>query len=139
MLTHEFIAGYVSAVGSFLEYKRNFHTYFAFQIKTTIANKSLLDQIATTIELDNRVYCYDNRDQSYALLIVRDRQSLLDKVIPFLDGHLFGDKATYFNNWKNRIIANSSMWNYRNIKGTGNPQFYKIVDKNPNTAQNNGG
>ena len=138
MLTQEFIAGYVSAFGSFIEYKRNYNTYFAFQIKTTLANKSLLDQIAASIGLDNQVYCYNNF-QSYSLLIVRDRQSLLTKVIPFFDGHLFGDKDTVFNDWKDRILANRSTWNYRNIKGTINPQHYKIVDKNPNTTQNTGG
>ena len=138
MLTQEFIAGYVSAFGSFIEYKRNYNTYFAFQIKTTLANKSLLDQIAASIGLDNQVYCYNNF-QSYSLLIVRDRQSLLTKVIPFFDCHLFGDKDTVFNDWKDRILANRSTWNYRNIKGTINPQHYKIVDKNPNTTQNTGG
>jgi|GEM_PF-3372245 len=139
MLTQEFIAGYISAFGSFLEYKRGHNTYFAFQIKTTTSNKSLLDQIAATIGLDNRVYCYLGQDQSYSLLIVRDRQSLLEKVIPFLDGHLFGEKEIIFNDWKGRIIANRSTWNYRNVKGSINPQQYKIVDKNPNTTQNIGG
>jgi hypothetical protein len=136
MLTQEFIAGYVSAFGSFLEYKRNHNPYFAFQIKTTIANKSLLDQIAATVGLINRVYCYDNREQSYSLLIVRDRHSLLDKVIPFLDGHLFGEKEAVYEDWKSRIYANRSTWNYRNIKGTINPQLYKTVDKKPEQASN---
>jgi len=122
MLPQEFIAGYVSAYGSFLEYKRNFNTYFAFQIKTTIANKSLLDQIAATIGIDNRVYCYMHQNQSYSLLIVRDRNTILEKIIPFLDGHLFGEKEIVFNAWKNRITANRSTWNYRNIKSAGNPQ-----------------
>jgi len=136
MLTQEFIAGYVSAFGSFMEYKRNLNTYFAFQIKTTIANKSLLNQIAVSIGLDNRVYCYNRRDQSYALLIVRDRQSLLEKLIPYLDDHLFGEKEIVFNDWKNRIMANRSTWNYRNIKGSINPQLYKTVDKKPEQASN---
>ena len=131
MLTEEFIAGYISAIGSFLEYKRGAKIYFGFQIKTTIPNRSLLNQIATSIGVDNRVYCYNNKNQSYALLIVRDRQSLLDKVIPFLDSHLFGEKETIFNNWKDRIMSNRSTWNYRNIKGTINPQLYKTVDKKP--------
>jgi LAGLIDADG endonuclease. len=135
MLTQEFIAGYVSAFGSFLEYKRGNRTYFAFQIKTTIGNKSLLDQIAATIELNNRVYCYTGKLQSYSLLIVRDRQSLLTKVIPFFDKHLFGEKEGVFNAWKDRIMKNSSTWNYRNIKSPINPQGDTIVDKNPNTTQ----
>ena len=139
MLTQEFIAGYVSALGSFIEYKRGEQTYFAFQIKTTIGNKSLLDQIAATLELDNRVYCYIGGSQSYALLIVRDRHSLLTKVIPFFDNHLFGEKEAIFNKWKGRINEIRSTWNYRNIKSTINPQGYKIVDKNPNTTQIKGG
>lgn len=134
MLTQEFIAGYVSAVGSFLEYKRNFNTYFAFQIKSTIANKSLLDQIAATIGLNNKVYSYIRSTQSYSLLIVRDRQSLVGKIIPFLEDKLFGEKDEVFKTWKNRIIKNSSTWNYRNIKGTINPQLEQLVDKKPNKA-----
>jgi len=139
MLTQEFIAGYASASGSFLEYKRGFNTYFAFQIKTTISNKSLLDQIAVTLELNNRVYCYTGRSQNYALLIVRDRHSLLTKVIPFFDNHIFGEKESVFNAWKKRINEKRSTWNYRNIKSNINPQGNKIVDKNPNTTQIKGG
>jgi hypothetical protein len=132
MLPQEFIAGYVSALGSFLEYKRGNRTYFAFQIKTTIGNKSFLDQIAATLELNNRVYSYIGKSQSYSLLIVRDRNSLLTKVIPFLNDHLLGEKETIFNAWKERINEKRSTWNYRNIKGTINPQSYQIVDKKPN-------
>jgi hypothetical protein len=139
MLTQEFIAGYVSAFGSFLEYNRDHRKYFAFQIKSSLANKTLLDQIASTIGLDNRVYSYTNKTQSYSLLIVRDRQSLLTKVIPFFDTHLFGEKEQTFIAWKEAIIANCSTWNYRNIKSTSNPQLYKIVDKTPNNTQINGG
>jgi hypothetical protein len=139
MLTQEFIAGYVSAFGSFLEYKRGDHTYFAFQIKTTVGNKSLLDQIAATLELNNRVYCYNNGSQSYSLLIVRDRHSLLTKIIPYFDNHLFGEKEAIYNAWKERINEKRSTWNYRNIKSTINPQGFKIVDKNPNTIQIKGG
>lgn len=124
MLTQEYISGYVSALGSFLEYKRNQNLYFAFQIKTTISNKSLLDQIAATMGLDNKVYLYASPTQSYALLIVRDRQSLINKIIPYLENHLFGDKEQIFNEWKNRIIKNSSTWNFRNVKSTINPQLY---------------
>jgi len=139
MLTQEFIAGYVSALGSFLEYKRGDRSYFAFQIKTTIGNRSLLNQIAATLELNNRVYCYTGPSQSYSLLIVRDRDSLLTKVIPFFDDHLFGEKEAIYTRWKERLIEKCSTWNYRNIKSTINPQGYKIVDKNPNTTQIKGG
>jgi hypothetical protein len=132
MLTQEFICGYISALGSFLEYKRNFNTYFAFQLKTTLSNKSLLDQITATIGLNNKVYCYTGAVQSYSLLIVRDRQSLIEKIIPLLTDHLIGEKELAFNIWKAKILANSSTWNYRNIKGTINPQLYQLVDKKPN-------
>lgn len=133
MLTQEFIAGFVSANGSFLEFRKNFNISFAFQIKTTLSNASLLNQIAATLELDNRVYLYDYQKQAYALLVVRDRESLLAKIIPFFDNHLVGQKEQIFNEWRSKIVAYSSTWNYRNIKSTINPQSYQVVDKKPNT------
>ena len=132
MLTQEFIAGFVSANGSFLEYKRGLNTYFAFQIKSTVGNHLLLYHIAVTLGLDNRVYDYTGPTQSYSLLIVRDRHSIIDKIIPFLEDRLVGEKLVIFNDWKERFMKNSSTWNYRNIKSTGNPQLYRVVDKKPN-------
>jgi LAGLIDADG endonuclease len=132
MLTQEFIAGFISASGTFLKTKKNYNLSFALQIKSSIGNKSLLDQIASTLGVNNRVYIYNGKSQKYSLLIIRDRQSLMDKIIPFLDNRLFGDKNEVFNEWKKSIIKNCSTRNYRNIKNTGSPQGYTIVDKNPN-------
>jgi hypothetical protein len=136
MLTQEFISGFVSALGSFLEYRRGSHTYYAFQIKSSPSNHSLLDQIATSLNLNNRVYIYNKSSPGYSLLIVRDRHSILTKIIPVLDNHLVGEKALVYEQWKNQILENCSTWNYRNIKSTGNPQLYRIDNKNPNKDLN---
>jgi hypothetical protein len=132
MFTQDFIAGFVSASGSFLTIKKNYNTSFAFQIKSSISNKSLLDQIAATLTVDNRVYIYSGKSQKYSLLVIRDRQSLLEKIIPFFENKLFGDKEAIFSEWKTAIIKNCSTRNYRNIKTTASPQLYQTVDKQPN-------
>lgn len=139
MLTLEFIAGFVSAQGSFIKYTRNGHTYPAFQIKSSVENSSLLNQIASTLNLHNKVYNYNKAGRSYSLLLVRDRDSLLKKIIPALEGRIIGARADVYNQWKNAIIANSSTWKYRNIKVSGNPEHYIIVDKSPNNLSNGGG
>lgn len=122
MLTEEFICGYVSAIGSFIEFRQKDKTYFAFQIKTSIENESILNQIVSTLSIHNRVYKYRRTEQSYCELIVRDRHSLQNVIIPYFTGKLEGFKKLQFDDWKNRFIKNSSTWNYRNIKSTGNPQ-----------------
>ncbi len=139
MLTLEFIAGFVNAQGSFIEYTRNGHIYHAFQIKSSVDNSSLLNQIASTLDLHNRVYAYNKGDRGYSLLIVRDRESILNKIIPALKNRLVGPRSDAFENWCSSIKQNSSTWNYRNIKTTGSPERYQIVDKNPNSRTKRGG
>jgi len=136
MLPIYFVAGYISACGSFIEYTRGNHQYFAFQIKTPSDNSILLNQIASFFSLNNRVYNYKHGTQSYALLIVRDRNTLERTLIPFFNEYLVGIKKHQFLDWQGRFLNNSSTWNFRNIKSISNPQMYKIVDKKPNTDKN---
>jgi len=124
MITQEFISGYISAVGSFLQYTQNHKTSFAFQIKAIPSNISLLEQIALSMEIANRVYTYHGKTQNYALLVVRDRHSLLKNVIPFLENKLYGEKELRFNEWKKSIIENCSTWKFQNIKSKTMSQLW---------------
>ena len=118
MLSFDFIGGYVSANGSFIEYKRNNCRYHAFQLKTTVDNTSLLNQILASLEINNRVYTYIGPKQSYSKIIIRDRNSIINKLIPALEGRIFGYKQGLYIQWKQAINNSSSMWNFRNIKTT---------------------
>ena len=131
MLSHSFIGGFISSCGSFLEYTRNGRSYFGFQIKTSINNSNLLNRVAAFFEINNHVYNNRNKKQTYALLIVRNRQVIEKQLIPFFDEYLEGVKKQQYLDWKSRFYKNSSMWNYRNVTSVGNPDIYTIVDKNP--------
>jgi hypothetical protein len=132
MLSPLFIGGFLSSCGSFIEYNRGKYTYFAFQIKTVTENTSLLNQIAAYFEINNRVYNFNKQKQSYALLIIRNRQTIEKVLIPFFDQYIEGYKKQQYLDWKSRFIKNSSTWNYRNITTTAKPESYQIVDKKPN-------
>ncbi len=115
MLSPFFVAGYISATGTFIEYKRNNNIYFAFQIKTLPQNVSLLNQIAAYFEVINRVYNFSQTKQRYAQLIIRNRQVILKTLMPFFDEYLDGYKKTQYLQWKKRFLENCSTWNFRNI------------------------
>lgn len=139
MLSEAFIGGFVSACGTFIEYKRSGHTYAAFQLKTPIDNANVLERIAGFLELRNRVYKYSHKSQSYALLIIRNREVIEHRLIPMFDAYLEGVKKQQYIEWKYNFYKNSSTWNFRNIKTESNPQNDKIVDKNPNNEMLQGG
>jgi hypothetical protein len=132
MLSDQFIAGYISACGSFLEYQRSGKSYFAFQIKSTKDNVLLLQSIASTLSLNNRIYVYDKPAQSYSLLVVRNTQNIEKILFPFFDTYLNGVKRQQYLDWKEKFIKYCSTRNYRNITATANPNSYYLVDKKPN-------
>jgi hypothetical protein len=111
MLSLEFIGGYLSAVGSFISYKRKNNKYFGFQIKSTTENTTLLEQICTTLEIPNQVYKY----KQYSLLIIRNRHFLEKNLFPMFDLYLDGEKKNEYLKWKEDFYNNSSTWNHRMI------------------------
>lgn len=123
MLSLDFVYGFVSGCALFSERTAHGKKQFAFQIKTTIDNHELLEQVALTLNLKNHVYDYVSDKQKYSLLLVRDRHSLINIIIPLFDNNLYGHKSIEFNVWKSNLIANCSTWNYRNIKTNSNPQI----------------
>ena len=116
MLTIEYIAGFISSQGSFISYSRSGHEYFALQIKSDFYNADLLEKIAASLGIHNRVYRYNKQSGSYSLLVIRDRDAIIKTIIPQLDGRLFGIKNIEYQEWKKLINEQSSTWNYRKIK-----------------------
>ncbi len=89
-----------------------------FQLKTSIENAPLLEQIVSTLEIPKKVYRYTRNNQSYALLLIRDRYTIEKKLIPILDNRLEGVKRVRYEKWKSNISELKQKWIYRNIKST---------------------
>jgi hypothetical protein len=130
MLTTEFLAGYISANGSFMNIKVRDKRYPVFQIKCSISNYPLLLKITHSLGATNVVHKYKHNNQQYCLLLIRDRETLLNKIISILDGHLDGQKRDEFENWKKEILNNSSTWNFRVHKNSANSYFISDTEKN---------
>jgi len=133
MLSNEFMGGFISACGTFLEYNRYGRKYFAFQIKSPLENAGLLNQIAASLQLYNHVYTFSRAKPPYSLLLIRSRHSIISNIMPFLDQYLDGAKRAVYEDWKIRFWENCSTWNYRNVTSPGQAEKYKLVDKKPNS------
>jgi len=116
MLSNDFVAGYICARGTFMNIKVRDKHYPVFQIKTGIDNFDTLLEIAVSIGALSAVHKYDHGTQKYALLLIRDRETLLNKLIPILDNRLIGSKANLYNSWKEKLFNTSSTWNFRTLK-----------------------
>ena len=126
MLSNDFIAGFISAQGSFMNIKVRDNCYPVFQIKSCVNNYGLLLKIANSLGALNCVYKYTHGKQQYSLLLIRDRDTLIEKLIPVLENSILGDKERKFVAWKAELMNNSSTWNFRTIKNTANS--YKLQD-----------
>ena len=132
MLSLEFIAGYISAVGSFMTVKQRGRLVPIFQLKTSIENLELLEQIGNTLEIPRRIYVYHHAKQNYALMLIRNRDTLVNKLIPILDGRIEGMKRVRYEQWKSDLSQIRGDWKYRSIQSTANQQLDSIEKINPN-------
>jgi LAGLIDADG endonuclease len=126
MLSNDFLVGFISAQGSFMNIKVRDRRYPVFQIKSCANNYGLLLKIANSLEALNCIYTYNHGKQQYSLLLIRDRNTLLNKLIPLLDDAIQGEKQIKYLAWKKELMKNSSTWNFRTIKNT--PIIYKDPD-----------
>ncbi len=101
---------------------RNTH-YPVFQIKSSVDNYGLLLKIAKSLNAFNCVHKYKHGKQTYSILIIRDRQTILETLIPLLNDRIEGEKKTKFFVWRDEFLKNCSTWNYREIKNTKNIQI----------------
>ena len=99
-LSLDYIAGLIEGEGCFTWTFQNHTTWVPiFSIKMNYRDKELLKNIAFSLGLDNKIYEYTHQNRHYALLIVRDKKSLLFKVIPAIRGSLHGYKKIQMENW----------------------------------------
>jgi LAGLIDADG endonuclease. len=129
MLSDDFIGGFISAQGSFMNIKVRKSHYHVFQIKSSVDNYGLLLRIANSLGALNCVYIYNHGKQQYSLLLIRDRNTLIEKLIPLLDDRIEGQNRTKFLSWKTELFSNSSTWNHRMIKGTASVHYTENAKK----------
>ena len=105
-----------------------------FQIKTSVENMELLEQIRNSLEIPKKIYQYKHGDHAYALLLIRDRYTLDKKLVPILDGRIVGEKSVRYELWKSELEQLRRGWKYRNIQSTANQQLDSTSKINPNKS-----
>ncbi|MFH2018843.1 MAG: LAGLIDADG family homing endonuclease, partial [bacterium] len=88
----DFIAGVVETHGCFFWQKTGKRATPFFRIKIHRAQAPLLSSISTKLGLCGNIYRYSHGGRKYAMLVVRRRSEIADKLIPALDGRLLGSK-----------------------------------------------
>lgn len=112
-LSYEYIRGLIEGEGTFTfttaNYKNKKVKIPAFQIRMHTRDKELIKAVRNFLGLKNKVYIYHypGKDGSkrgpQAMLIVRERGSLRNIIIPFFYNKLIGHKAIQFNEWIEKI------------------------------------
>jgi len=97
-INHDFVAGYVSAIGSFMIVNTPNGSKPVFQLKTAIENLDLLKSVAEHLKIKNKIYTYKYKKQKFILLIVRD-QKTLRSISNDLKNKLAGKKSESFLSW----------------------------------------
>jgi len=99
----DFIAGVVETHGSFYVQKIGRSRVSHFRIKIHMDEAKLLEAISTKLGLGGTVYRYRHGGRKYAMLVVRRKNEIVDKLIPALDGRLLGSKRKEYEKWRNRF------------------------------------
>ncbi len=96
----DYIAGLIDGEGCFSWTFQNHKDWVPiFSIKMHIRDKELLQNIAFSLRLDNTIHEYTHQNRHYAQLIVRDRESLLFKIVPAVYRRLHGYKKIQLEHW----------------------------------------
>jgi hypothetical protein len=114
-LSLDFIAGLIAGEGSFMWIKQNKQEIAVFQLKMHVLDKKLVEMVRDGLNLDEPVHEYNHQNRHYVLLLVRKRKTIAEKIIPLLDGRLFGMKEIQFQNWKKKFEQRREDWLYKFI------------------------
>lgn len=114
-LSLDFIAGLIAGEGSFMWIKQNSQEVPVFQLKMHALDKELVEMVRDGLGLDEEIHEYNHQNRHYALLLVRRRKTITEKIIPLLDGRLFGMKKIQFEDWKKKFERKKKDWLYRSI------------------------
>jgi hypothetical protein len=102
----DFIAGIISVTGSFFWARRGNTKSPVFQVKLQSADKELLEIIRTGFNLSEKLYEYQYGNRQSVTILVRSKDTIINVIIPVLNGRLHGKAATQFDLWKDQILEN---------------------------------
>jgi hypothetical protein len=112
-LPRNFIAGFIQTTGSFLWVHQNGKRIAVFQIKCHIDLLPVLQGVVKTLKLSECLHQYGHSGRKYCLLLIRRQATIVDQLIPFLDGRLIGKRRDEYMKWRNEVMgtirANGSM------------------------------
>ncbi len=118
--SYDFIAGLLTATGSFLWVKQKNSEVPVFQLKMQSGDHELLELIKAKLEIKEVIHNYTHQNREYSLLLIRSRRTIETVLIPIFDGRLFGQKRIQFDLWKKKYYEKkldfvykhySSVWN----------------------------
>lgn len=111
--SYDFIAGLISVRGSFLWVKQKNSEVPVFQIKIQSEEYDLLQLLKDKLEIKETIHRYSHQNREYSILLIRSRRTIETKLIPILDGRLFGMKQTEFDMWKKKYFEKKLEFAYR--------------------------
>ncbi len=102
--SYDFIAGFLTAVGSFMWVKQKSSEVPVFQLKTRLDDSGLIELIKSKLGIKETLHIYNHQNRQYSLLLIRSRKTIETILIPILDGRLFGPKKIQFDLWKKKYF-----------------------------------
>lgn len=100
MFSKDFISGFISATATFYHTQTVKNDQFGFQIKVPVTNYELLKQLCRALGIKNTVHVYKKQ----AVIHTRSFREIADKIIPFCDDHLYGQKLSQYIKWKQDLL-----------------------------------
>lgn len=103
-LPYNFIAGFIQTTGSFLWVNQNGRRIAVFQIKCHLDLFPVLQGIVKTLKLSECLHQYRHSGRKYGLLLIRRQTTLVEQIIPFLDGRLIGKRKDEYTKWRQEVL-----------------------------------
>lgn len=114
-LSLDFIAGLIAGEGSFMWIKQNGREVPVFQLKMHVRDKELIEMVRDGLDLNEPIHEYTHQNRHCAMLLVRKRKSIAEKIIPLLDDHLHGYKKIQFEEWRKKFAKEREAWLYKYV------------------------
>lgn len=131
-----------------MQVKQNDIEIPVFQVRMHFKDKKLVEMVRDGLDLDELNHEYTHQNRHYVLFTVRKRKTISEKLIPLLDGRLFGLKRIQFEIWKKKFEIKKEN-GYINLFKFVSPdikmlhvkqfiKFWLILNKNSHYFLNNG-
>lgn len=103
-LSDDYLRGLIEGEGHFgADTRNNGEKIPCFVLKMHVRDKELIEGVRDYLELRHWVYEYKNKGRHFAMLIIRDIETLKKKIVPLFNGKLLGFKGTQFKWWLNKF------------------------------------